>query len=160
MLGYRRILDEKFRNGAEATDYAKAAGWTYLGQSGLINKVHTYGGCTVSYSSPSSDARREVHDLRLQLSDNGAAALFIINKIGVLSTTRLPDNVWPSEDVYDHIQRVVSGINEEADTKGLRVQVWGSGDYRVIDLKDGGVKDTFRDPTQAQKWIRAQASVG
>ena len=156
MLGYRRILDEKFRSGTEAIDYAKAAGWTYVGQSGLIKKLHTYRGCTVQFSSPSSDARREVHDLRLQLSDNGVAALFIASKIGVLATTRLPESVWPSEDVYDHIQRVVGSINEEALPKGLGLQVWGSSDYRVVGLADNAARQTFRDPTQAQKWIRGQ----
>lgn len=154
-MAYRTVFETKFRDGAAATDYASAACWSYVGQSGLFRRFHLYTGCAISHTF---DQRLECTDMRLRLHNDGAVVLQYAKSSGVVSTSGLPSNVWDSLDVYQHVHRVVSRVNEEVSATGYFVQCWGNKDYKVKLRNHDETVATFRDPTQAHRWIVSQAS--
>lgn len=111
-MAYRKIFEKKFRDAATATDALDAADWTYAGKKGLLKKYHSYTGLLIL----SKGEVREEYEARLH--DDGLVELLTNTAISsTLGTTALPDWVYKSKDIYEHLHGYVRELNEMLSTE-------------------------------------------
>ncbi|EPW6924958.1 hypothetical protein ACWOYG_001201 [Vibrio parahaemolyticus] len=105
---YKKIYEKKFPNSQEATNYADKSGWNYVGQKGMIRKYHLYSGVTIGINE------EVLEDYQLRLSSDGHVALYTNTKLSsTISTSRLPQYVWGSEDLYTYSKQLLNEANQK-----------------------------------------------